>query len=157
MLQVEKDAEQLHEQEFEIERLQTEVVELRARLDDAIAGSEDSAAALSDQSAAIKAKNNKLLALSNKLKEMQQAAVSSALTDMPGASGQERSSDCARSITAAGSGPGPELKLWTTGPSFRSGRSALLAAGRSAGKSSSHTLGWAACAAAMDDAREREI
>ena len=88
---------------------------------------------------------------------MQQAAVSSALTDMPGASGQERSSDCARSITAAGSGPGPELKLWTTGPSFRSGRSALLAAGRSAGKSSSHTLGWAACAAAMDDAREREI
>ena len=76
MLQVEKDAEQLHEQEFEIERLQTEVVELRARLDDAIAGSEDSAAALSDQSAAIKAKNNKLLALSNKLKEMQQAAAS---------------------------------------------------------------------------------
>ena len=48
MLQVEKDAEQLHEQEFEIERLQTEVVELRARLDDAIAGSEDSAAALSN-------------------------------------------------------------------------------------------------------------
>jgi hypothetical protein len=39
------------------------------------------------------------------------------MTDMPGASGQESSSDCARCITDAGICPGPGLKLCTRGVS----------------------------------------